>query len=221
MSQNSLKINRHDRLFPYVFSSCILYGSLAQGLLAADGQPMTSLKDTISLESKNTSRLYHFRFAEVMRSIIETKTINDFSFRVSNVTPFDGKILESSEMKLALGSAFSGSFVSYYEDYKAHIQKKFHDWYVKNRSGQFVYQWPTAWVFARWIRNAFAHGGVLRIEKANTPDVTWHGVHYTHQSKNQPLFNDIALGDLLELMLEMDAELDALGAPSLTANIDP
>ena len=76
------------------------------------------------------------------------------------------------------------------------------------------HSWPKIWNFARVVRNAIAHGGTINIESPSAPKVEWQGVQYDHTKFGRRVEEDLAIGDLIFLMMNMDQELDEIGAPS-------
>jgi len=86
------------------------------------------------------------------------------------------------------------------------------DWIRTNISTNY-HEWPEVWNFARVVRNAITHGGTININSENAPTVEWRGVVYNHTKFGTPIETELAVGDLFFLMLDMDQELDDLGAP--------
>ncbi len=90
------------------------------------------------------------------------------------------------------------AFVTFYENVSDLIQAQYGD--VGNR--------PATLQFARTVRNAFAHGGTLNITDLRPNTGTWNGLTYTAvQNGRRLMFNDLSLGDLALLMLDMNALL--------------
>lgn len=85
------------------------------------------------------------------------------------------------------------------------------------RSTNSSYQkWPPVSNFARVIRNAIVHGGTLNATSPTSPVVSWRGLTYSHQNAGRQIINtgtDLSHGDLIVLMLELELELNDLGAP--------
>lgn len=88
-----------------------------------------------------------------------------------------------------------------------------YDW-LKNNGHSNTSVWPMTLDFARVIRNAAAHGGRLEIKNANYRAVKWNNLAYKPADTGKRVIGtEIFMGDLLALMIEVDDELVALGAP--------
>jgi hypothetical protein len=99
-------------------------------------------------------------------------------------------------------SAFFGEF---FEAYK--------DW-VESQIGKDPYTWPSVWNFGRVIRNSGAHNGVIYFVNPKANPVRWQNLEYGPTDNGRPvLFNDMAVGDFIALMLEMSEVLDKLKCP--------
>lgn len=88
------------------------------------------------------------------------------------------------------------------------------DWVKRNVSSA-VHSWPPTINFGRVVRNAIVHGGTINIPSPRSPAVSWRGLTYSHQSFGREIINkgDLSLGDLIVLMLEIEIELNGIGAP--------
>lgn len=88
------------------------------------------------------------------------------------------------------------SFSQYYENYKLDIIKIF---------GKDCNKWPSEWNFARIVRNAFSHGGRIKIDNPNANKVSWKNLDYDFHSNGKALlYNDLTAVELIYLMIEMD-----------------
>lgn len=68
--------------------------------------------------------------------------------------------------------------------------------------------WPSVWNFARVVRNAMAHGGMISFTSPTAPNVGWRGLAYsTADNGRNILHTDLWPGDLLDLIAEMDSHL--------------
>jgi len=93
------------------------------------------------------------------------------------------------------GSIHAHAFLTYYENVK-------HD--MKARYGADPERWAEALKFARMTRNAFGHGGTLDIRNPNAI-ATWRGLTLSHANNGeQMLYNHIASGDVILLMLDVE-----------------
>lgn len=88
--------------------------------------------------------------------------------------------------------------------------------WVKNESPiMTAYEkWPETLNFARTIRNAIAHGGSITVQSPNAVTGSWNGRKYTCKDKGRRVIpHEIAEGDLILLMFDVDEELTRLHAP--------
>jgi len=88
------------------------------------------------------------------------------------------------------------------------------DWIYQNRTTDRD-NFPPVANFCRVVRNALAHGGTINIKSPKSPVVSWRGLTYSHADFGKAIINtgDLSLGDLFLLMIELEMELDGLGAP--------
>ena len=75
--------------------------------------------------------------------------------------------------------------------------------------------WPPASNFARVVRNAIVHGGRININSPTASGASWRHLHYDHRDNGREILHqgDLSLGDLVILMMEVESELNDLGAP--------
>lgn len=88
------------------------------------------------------------------------------------------------------------------------------DWVRHNHSGD-TKNWPPNINFGRVIRNAIVHGGKINSVNAKADPVSWRGLTFSPADNGAVAINagKLSGGDLILLMLEMELELNALGAP--------
>jgi hypothetical protein len=88
------------------------------------------------------------------------------------------------------------------------------DWVRANISTDYA-NWPPVSNFARVVRNAIVHGGTINIQSPAAPTVSWCGVDFNHTDFGTEVISEghLSLGDLIALMLDLDAELSDLSAP--------
>ena len=92
-------------------------------------------------------------------------------------------------------------FIKYFERVRDEVETKF---------GVSVTAWPSVWNFGRTVRNALTHRGVLDIRSPNATPVTWRILTLTHTDNGQELLAPtkfLGVGDLIPLLLEMDASV--------------
>ena len=126
-----------------------------------------------------------------------------------NIWPLQIEIIKESLVQFARGDPTSinclqkvhgtlieSSFSQYYENYKLDIEKIF---------GKEFNNWPSEWNFARIVRNAFSHGGKIKIDNPKANKVTWKNFEYDfHSNGTTLLYNDLTAVELIFLMIEMD-----------------
>jgi hypothetical protein len=97
-------------------------------------------------------------------------------------------------------------FLTFYEGHRP--------WWV-GRFNRDEKTWPPVLRFARVVRNAVAHHGRLDWASPHVGAVTWSGLTYTHADNGRAIFGsgDLAVADMVFLMMDMSAELDRLGCP--------
>ena len=97
------------------------------------------------------------------------------------------------------GTIIQSTFSQYYENVKSAIEEKF---------GKEVESWPTVWNFARLVRNAFSHGGRIKISNPKTPKIIWRELEYDYFSNGKSImYSDLTAVELIFLMIEMDSHL--------------
>jgi hypothetical protein len=98
-------------------------------------------------------------------------------------------------MQRLMGSIYEHAFVAYFERVRDRIAAR----YGATRS------WPDTFDFGRVVRNAFAHGDTVNIDRGSREGSEWRGCRYTSaENGRQVLYNDLSSGDLTLLMLEID-----------------
>jgi|GEM_PF-3445362 len=88
------------------------------------------------------------------------------------------------------------------------------DWARREHTTNY-HKFPPVLNFCRVVRNATVHGGTININSPNAPSVSWRGLTYSNKDEGRSIINtgDLSGGDLILLMLELEAELNDLGAP--------
>lgn len=104
-------------------------------------------------------------------------------------------------------TVFCAFFVMFYERYRPWLQIQF---------GREVRDWPELFRFCWAIRNAAAHHEAhINFTNPTCKPVSWEGLTYSPLDNGKTIFgpNDLSVGDIFILLLEMSDELDELGAP--------
>ena len=88
------------------------------------------------------------------------------------------------------------------------------DWVRRHYSTDYN-NWPPVANFSRVVRNAIVHGGKVNIQSPRAAPVAWRGLSITHKDHGKAIIQPDYLGaaDLIALMLDLDLELNLLGAP--------
>jgi hypothetical protein len=93
------------------------------------------------------------------------------------------------------GSIHAHAFLTYFENAAPSLEVRY---------GTKREQWPDVLKFARMTRNAFAHGSTLEIRNRKE-SASWRGLTLTHANNGQQmLYNHIASGDVILLMLDVE-----------------
>ena len=89
-------------------------------------------------------------------------------------------------------------FVNYFERYRSNIEHIY---------GNHTSRWPMEWNFARVVRNSVAHSGCIYFRSPSASPVSWRGLTYSPSDNGRNvLFDDLWCGDLIYLMMDMDAQ---------------
>lgn len=93
------------------------------------------------------------------------------------------------------GSIHAHAFLTYYENARHEMDARY---------GTDPERWPEVLKFARMTRNAFGHGGTLDIRNPRATGA-WRGLTLSHANNGeQMLYNHIASGDVVLLMLDIE-----------------
>lgn len=157
--------------------------------------------DGVELGGTYVSGLSFVTFpAEVLTPIASNewpKQVRLFEAPAAQVPP-DGEVtIEPSARTITLLAG--AAFLQYYERcVELWIQ----------REGQDPALWTGPWAFARVIRNAVAHGGLLDIRNPRAPTVAWRSLQYTPADTGRlALCSDIGTVELVLLMEDMNSAL--------------
>lgn len=102
-------------------------------------------------------------------------------------------------IQMVHGTIIQSTFSQYYENIKSTIEEKF---------GKEVENWPNVWNFARVVRNAFSHGGRIKISNSKAPKIVWRELEYDYYSNGKSImYTDLTAVELIFLMIEMDSHI--------------
>lgn len=109
-------------------------------------------------------------------------------------SPSATRTTASSGIQRLTGSIHAHAFLTYYEIANHEMDVRY---------GTDPEQWPEVLKFARMTRNAFGHGGTLDIRNPRATGV-WRGLTLSYANNGeQMLYNHIASGDVVLLMLDI------------------
>lgn len=92
-------------------------------------------------------------------------------------------------------------FIRYFENSKEKIEAKF---------GSNTSSWPERWNFARVVRNALTHRGIVEIRNPAASPVVWRGISVAPSDNGKQILsrnNLIDVADLLVLIEELDQDV--------------
>ena len=152
---------------------------------------------------KLTDMEYRFYPYETFRAVFNNKWPVSFELEESEQVTTPNGFKKSKTMPTRIRELWRRlvevAFVHFFESIRDSIESK----YSKECS-----HWPDLSNFSRVIRNAFAHGGRINIGNQNSPKVVSKSSSYDFQDNGKRvLFDDMAIGDVLRLMEEVDCEL--------------
>ncbi|HSR00787.1 MAG TPA: hypothetical protein VLM36_12840 [Sphingomicrobium sp.] len=86
---------------------------------------------------------------------------------------------------------------------------------MRHNIGKQVSEWPPTSNFCRVVRNAIVHGGTINLNSETATGGEWRHLKYDYRHNGKHILNDgdLGIGDLVVLMLEMEADLINLNAP--------
>ncbi len=119
--------------------------------------------------------------------------------------PIDGQEAKGSrDINSLVGAALFGTFA-----------ERANEW-IRGRNGTDYERWPPVSNFARCIRNAISHGQKVSMDNPNATGVSWRGNTISHADNGRKIIGtgEYGVADLILLMLDLDDELTALGAPT-------
>jgi hypothetical protein len=199
------------RLFPQIFAFNVSFACLGTAYYkVAVSQEADDKLDSASVSCIQFNREIHFPMLNVVETIAHDGETFGIDIAVTERLQPAGTMRHQTQgFQPVLAHIISPLFTDYFENHR--------EW-LEERLGSDPYKWPTIWNFARVVRNSASHGGAIRWRNPSALPVQWHHISYGPADDGRRIFGqDLHVADLLLLMLEMDAELDALNCPvSLT-----
>lgn len=193
----------NSRLIDHVVQLSLSIEAVFVAWKARDGADLPTLGEHVRVESKCLQMQFGFLVDEEMRTAIDGRT-TDFIVVGKHPTEQRPGSTSTAGLEPTFRRIFDTEFFLYYE--------RFAPW-LRHRTARKPVDWPAPWNFAWVVRNAIVHDGHIRIDDPSVAPVEWGGVSVDPSSNGNTLSDFLSLGDRFALMLEMDAALDALGAP--------
>jgi hypothetical protein len=117
----------------------------------------------------------------------------------------EGRRIQTSGLSQVSWHIVSAIFLKYFEPYSEWLDDNLGD----------AVNWPPTLNFCRVVRNSIAHGKI-HIRNPSAPSVRWRHLEYGPAENGMAVLGDgLAVGDLLQLMIESSDHLDELSAPTL------
>jgi len=173
--------------------------TLTHELYIAGSAGKYSSNHVVQIDGKQVGRRFKFYPSNLLDEFfIKLVLPVQIHYDEEPVTIDPGARLNLSVYERPLYAFAQAMFVNYFERYRLYIEQK----YDNNTNN-----WPTEWNFARVVRNTVAHGGCIDLS-ASASAVSWRGLNYSPRDNGRKvLFNDLWIGDLIYLMMDMDTHL--------------
>jgi hypothetical protein len=161
--------------------------------------------DTVVLPSRQTGMMLTWSPAPVMHLICRNTKPTVIQFTETKTPPSAHPPIEAGrhpdgsqlgDIEPFFSSLSKAMFTNYFERHKYRIVTSF-----PNRT------WPDVWNFGRVVRDAFSHNGRIKIKHERDSPVHWRGLTYAQTDNGKYLDLSLSPGDLIYLMLDMDASL--------------
>ena len=194
--------NGEHRLFEHINHLCILLDAIAIATTyLVDDKVQMGGSDYLALDCKNSKTMIKLPCFNPIPAALKGVVPDAIQISVETCAPPPQQYThKTSGFKSVVMYAGTPIFVDFFESHKASIIEKFSNPPTK---------WPEIWNFGRVIRNSISHPGCLHFESQSHAPVRWKGLTYDPKMNGQKVIGeDISLGDLILLMLEMSDELD-------------
>ena len=179
---------------------CMISTTLTHELYIAGSAGKYSSNHIVQIDGKQVGRRFKFYPSKLLDEFF-IKLVLPVQIRYDEelVTIDPGARLNLSVYERPLYAFAQAMFVNYFERYRLYIEQK---------HGADPSKWPAVWNFARVVRNTVAHGGCVHFHSASASAASWRGLTYSPSDNGRKvLFDDLWIGDLIYLMMDMDAQL--------------
>ncbi len=217
LSNNQILLRQSsDRCFPFILDICIAK--------ALGNQASLRVLDAKNISDQGSAQLLCTRSGHIsirvsdfvkhyMDATSPAHIVIDLGFKSSKAS-FDAAIANAESFGKSVRIVET---VQYHRRINGYIFGIYIDRIVKWLDGKFgrkYESWPPIANFARTVRNAIIHGGIIRLSKGS-PIVSWRGLQLSHVDDGQNIFGEkyIYDGDLIMLMYELEEELIENDAP--------
>lgn len=192
-----------DRLHPH-FQNVVIYFALAYEAFVRRQGGIPNPEPTVVWRCHAIDTSIKFGLSGVIDAAESGEFPDQILFRLVGRSPDeDGNVLGMGGLTIGLATS---AFALYSE--------RAVNWVRKNVSTNYP-QWPAVANFSRVVRNAIAHGGAIAIGDAKAAPVNWRGFQLSPSDNGKTVIAEGMLGpcDILLLMLDLEHELNELGAP--------
>ena len=199
-----------DRLFDTINDLLVFFASLGHAAsLLAGGSTHTEPKPAARMNTLVVPYAFAIPLRGPLELALQERTPEKIEIgttaRSEDAGPLQDPILETGGLNNVLTHMVRAMFLSFFERYNA--------WLTDNLGD--AVNWPTTLNFARVVRNSVAHGGI-KFRNPSSPPVAWRTLTYDYSHNGRVIIGkDMATGDVLGLLFEIDAELNKLGTPLL------
>jgi len=158
------------------------------------------LDHVASMDGKAIGKRLTFYPSTVLDPFYKQKWPSQLRFDVKPVTIPANQNLPLGVFEKPLYAIGQSMFINYFERYRPTIGNTY--------GAKKPYKWPAEWNFARVVRNAISHNGMINFESQSSKPVSWKGLVYDPKDNGKRIiFTDLWMADLIYLMLEMDSYL--------------
>jgi hypothetical protein len=202
-------VGKGSRLHPIVSDLCILLDAIyiagEAAFKLAHAKPMSGLD--FALESSRFPVTVKIPIAGPFYLALTDPRTVAYQIKLVPHFPEPSGTHKTENLRTIHHAVFAAFFVLFYERHRPFLQ---------DRLGRETANWPEFFRFCWAVRNAATHHE-FRVNFTNpkVAPVTWAGATYGPADNGRLLIgpNDLSVGDILILIMEMSDELDDLSAP--------